>query len=311
MKKRSLKFVSLVLVLMLVLSFSACGGGSQNGGSEDGQNPIMNFVGNYQCDRAAIFISADDSENGASAIVTWGSSASENSSWVMSGTFDSENLKFEYDNCTRTDYVYSTNGGEDEITEVYNDGHGVITFTEGDPLTLTWQDDKENVADGMVFEYTGELPVNGGEDSDGIANPWSTADSLEAAAEGAGIDGFTCEDPQLSLGEVAVDEYRYMDGIAEIDASAAAVGLVIRKGRADAAPEEGDISGDYTAYAHVWTQNIKGLEVTCFGNRDGEASKTIWASDDYLYSICAYGLGGDDDFGLSADDLNSLINSIQ
>ena len=52
-------------------------------------------------------------------------------------------------------------------------------------------------------------------------------------------------------------------------------------------------------------------EVTCFGNREGEATKTIWQSGDYYYSITAEGLGGDEDFGLNADDLSSLINGIQ
>jgi hypothetical protein len=86
--------------------------------------------------------------------------------------------------------------------------------------------------------------------------------------------------------------------------------MTIRKGNASVA-EDGDISGDYNEYANTWTQNIKGLEVTCFGNREGESTKTIWQVDDTCYSITAYGLGGDTDYGLSPDDINSLINGIQ
>lgn len=88
--------------------------------------------------------------------------------------------------------------------------------------------------------------------------------------------------------------------------------MTIRKGKADLADVgEGDISGDYTEYAKTWIQNIKGLEVTCYGNREGDATKTIWQSGDACYSIVVAGLGGDTDYGLSADDLNSLINGIQ
>ncbi len=101
-----------------------------------------------------------------------------------------------------------------------------------------------------------------------------------------------------------------MDGIAEAVIPIGAVDMTIRKGLATAA-DNGDISGDYNSYSNEWTQNIKGLEVKCYGNREGEATKTIWMVDDTCYSITAYGAGGDDDFGLSADDLSSLINGIQ
>lgn len=150
------------------------------------------------------------------------------------------------------------------------------------------------------------------EQQTGIANPWSEAATLEEAAEGAGIDGFTFVDGMvLTLGEVNAETYRYMDGIVDIEAPVAAVELTIRKGRSSLEAESGDISGDYNKYTYEWTQNVKGLEVKCFGNREGEATKTIWTVEDYSYAILAYGAGGDEDFGLNADDLSSLINGIQ
>jgi hypothetical protein len=102
-----------------------------------------------------------------------------------------------------------------------------------------------------------------------------------------------------------------MQGIAEAVTEFPAVEMTIRKGDATYEIADGDISGDYGEYKNKWTQNIKGLEVTCYGNRKGEATKTIWVVDDYDYSIVVQGLGGDEDYGLSADDLNSLINAIQ
>lgn len=302
------KFISLVLVLMLALTITACGGSGgsdESAGSEDGQNSVMNFIGTYVCGRASVVISAEGNE-GASAIVSWSSSAFEHSTWVMSGTFDAGKLVFEYDNCVRTDYVYESEDDEGTPTEVYNDGHGTMTFTDGDPITMVWQDDKEDIAKDMVFEYVLVM-----DPQVGMANPWSTADSLAAAAEGAGIGSFDlAEGSEISLGKVDVTAYRYMDGIAEAVVEFPAVEMTIRKGTLDNAPD-GDISGDYTGYEHTWTQNIKGLEVTCFGNREGDATKTIWATDDAAYSINVLGLGGDTDYGLSADDLNSLINGIQ
>lgn len=158
-----------------------------------------------------------------------------------------------------------------------------------------------------------EEPAEG---SSGVANPWSEASSAEEAAEGAGLDMFSVEGGEISLGKLEVSEYRYMDGIAEARIEFPASEITIRKGRPDMATKEnnvadGDISGDYGEYKYSWTQNIKGLEVNCFGNREGEATKTIWALEDSCWSIVAAGLGGDEDFGLSADDLNSIINGMQ
>lgn len=319
--KKTLKLIAIMLSLVLALSFTACGGAggaaTEEPAADDGQNPIMNFIGNYANGRATIFISATDSENGASAVVNWSSSAFEYSSWVMSGTFDSETLQFEYHDCVKTDYVFEDGKEEPAATEVYTGGHGFMTFKDGDPLTLTWQDDQENIADDAVFEYIGAVPVNGedngesGDASASMANPWKSADSLEAAAKGAGLEFFTFVDGmELSIGPVNADSYRYMDGLAEMHAPVGAVDLTIRKGTS-ANAADGDISGDYNEYAHEWTQNIKGLVVNCYGNREGEATKIIWSVDDMCFAILAYGAGGDDDFGLSPDDINSLINGLQ
>ena len=312
--KKTIKLLGLMMALIMVMSMglTACGSKSEEAADTgDGQNPVMNFIGNYSCDRANILIGATDEENGTSATVTWGSSAWENSAWTMTGTFDTETLQFEYNDCVRINYVYDDNGEVKSQEEVYTGGHGFMTFAEGDPLTLTWQDDQEQMADGMVFEYTGMMPDDGGIGDIGLANPWSTANTLAEAAEGAGIDGFSIpEGAEISLGEVKLTEARYMEGVAEAVVEYPAVEMTIRKGSAPAA-EDGDISGDYNEYANTWTQNIKGLEVTCFGNREGDATKTIWQVDDTCYSITAYGLGGDTDYGLSPDDINSLINGIQ
>ena len=288
------------------MGLSACG---KKAAPDDGQNPIMNFVGYYVCDRANVFISADG-EEGASAIVTWSSSAWENSTWMMSGTFDPETLQFEYHDCVKTDYKYEDDGDVESQEEVYTGGHGFMFFKEGDPLSLTWQDDQEKVAEDMVFEYAGANPEK---NETGMANPWSDVDSAEAAAEGAGLDTFMVPDgeAEISLGEVKVTQYRCMKGMAEAVVEFPAVEMTIRKGDKSGEMAEGDISGDYSEYKYDWTQNIKGLEVKCFGNRDGEATKTIWSVDDMDYSITVQGLGGDEDYGLPVDDLNSLINGIQ
>ena len=304
---RKMLAVFIAMIMVMSLCLAACGSKTEEA-ADEGQNPAMNFVGDYVCDRADIYIAAEG-EDGMNATVTWGGSAWATTVWTMSGTFDAETLQFEYHDCVKTDYEYDDAGDVTKEEEVYTGGHGFMTFTESDTLSLTWQDDQEHAADGMTFGFVGVMPESG---SVGMANPWSTADSLEKAAEGAGLDGFSIpEGDEISLGKIEVSEYRYMTDLAEAVVEFPAVQMTFRKANAIMAVD-GDISGDYNTYANKWTQNIKGLEVTCYGNREGEATKTIWQNPDgNLYSITAFGLGGDTDFGLSADDLNSLINGIQ
>jgi len=147
------------------------------------------------------------------------------------------------------------------------------------------------------------------EENTGLANPWSDVGSAEEAAKGAGIDSFViAEDPGLDLGELFERTYRCMDGIAEARLEYPASALTVRKGTI---AEEGDISGDYTEYANTWTQDVNGIEVTCFGNREGDAAKSIWTVDNMYFSIVAEGLGGDQDFGLNAERLAAMVSSIQ
>ena len=138
----------LICAALVLISFSSCGK------EEDGQNPAMNFIGNYACDRANILVEAKGSDE-MKTTVTWASSSAEESRWVMSGTFDSEELVFEYHDCVKTDVVYGEDGKEKSSEEVYTGGHGFMKFKDGNPITLTWQEDQEHQADEMVFAYVG------------------------------------------------------------------------------------------------------------------------------------------------------------
>ena len=144
---------------------------------------------------------------------------------------------------------------------------------------------------------------------EGMANPWQDCSSLEDAVEIAGfniavpdrIEGYP--ETVIQAMDKKMIQVFYCNASFDYDNAKT---VLIRKGTGSE-----DISGDYNEYANTWTQNIKGLEIRCFGNREGEATKTIWTVEDDSYAILAYGLGGDTDYGLTADDLNSLINAFQ
>ena len=150
------KIICLITVLVMLFALAACG--SQDAGQqgsaaaeEDGQNPVMNFVGVYGCGRATMLVEADGMD-GAKVTVTWGSSASENSQWIMTGPFDPETLTIRYSDCVRTDFVWNEQGEVETETVVYENGEGTITFTEGESLSLVWDDAQEQIASDMVFD---------------------------------------------------------------------------------------------------------------------------------------------------------------
>lgn len=147
----------------------------------------------------------------------------------------------------------------------------------------------------------------------GMANPWSDVASAEEAAASAGLGGFVVPlGSEISLGALDPEHtsFRAMKSLAEANVEFPAVSMTIRKGAADAPAEDGDISGDYRDCSLTWTQDIGGIEVNCSGNREDAAMKTTWTNGGALYSITVMGLGGDTDYGLSADDLAVIVPNV-
>ena len=113
----------------------------------------MGFIGEYTADRANAKVEAKG-DNEAKITVEWGSSATGGVVWEMQGTFDSNALTVKYTNGTKAEYEYTDDGKTRTETVDYTDGTGTITFKEGNPLSFTWDDEKEHVADGMTFEFS-------------------------------------------------------------------------------------------------------------------------------------------------------------
>ena len=143
-----------------------------------------------------------------------------------------------------------------------------------------------------------------------MANPWSDAASAEEAAKGAGLESFGLPEGAIAdLGEPIAVTYRYMDGMAEARYEFPASAVTART----AALEEGelfDISGDYNTYANEWTEYVNNIPVACAGNREGESTKTYWGEDKIAHSLVAEGLGGDEDFGLTAERLAPFVEAM-
>ena len=149
--------------------------------------------------------------------------------------------------------------------------------------------------------------------ADGEQTNWTEAATAEEAVQGAGIDAVAdMNGTVISLGELGTMgdvTYKYMDGAVQVSCPAAAVEMFVIKAKASTV--NGDASFDAAEYAHEWTQDVDGQEVKCFGNREGEATKTIWTAGDYSYAVLAYGAGGDDDYGLGAEDVAIMVKAVK
>ena len=145
------KLLSILLALAMIFSMAACSSKEEAPAEEEGQNPVMNFVGDYASDRCTITVEVGEGKV-ANFTIDWASSAAERSEWTMSGEFDEENNSVYYHDCTKKDQVFAEDGSVSSEETVYEGGHGTFTFNPEDN-TLTWTDDIENIADGAVFTF--------------------------------------------------------------------------------------------------------------------------------------------------------------
>ena len=157
MKKTLLIFA---LTAALVLSMAACGSAPAKTEpaaesqvaeivetpAEEGQNPVMNFVGVYSTDYSMeALVEAEGMEN-AKITVTYAGSPWFHTQTVMSGRFDPETLTMEFSNATLTELNYNSDGSVAVEKISYVDGGGKAVFNqEGNTLTITEVFDSGNI----------------------------------------------------------------------------------------------------------------------------------------------------------------------
>ena len=238
--------------------------------------------------------------------VRWAASAYQSGNWEMNATYYDSTGLLEYTGAT---YYVRTYSDEVNYTDevMYTDGAGEFWFEEDG--TLGWRSANSDV-DGVTGQtFFERLPVNS--DGMGMANPWSSAESADAAAEGAGVSYFLVPaNKDYSGSMIYITDFRYMEHLAEADGSAGSAELTIRKGLKQ---DSTDVSGDYTEYAHEWSFTSEdGFVINCYGNVEGKTMKAIWLSDNFSYSINVMGQGDDSDtFGLSEETMKLLVEDIQ
>ena len=119
----------------------------------DWQNPVMNFIGNYECgdlrarvecmgyEDAWITIRRDDGSQTATE-------------WDITGRLDTDTLTIEYFGSMKAAVTLDEVGEEESRDMEYGDGSGTITFREDG--SFLWHDDQSETGEDLVFVWAFE-----------------------------------------------------------------------------------------------------------------------------------------------------------
>ena len=121
----------------------------------DWQNPVMNFIGEYRCDRAHATVECLGADE-AWITIEWGGSATELARWDIVGRLDLDTLTIQYSGVSKMIVTSDENGDVVSQEPEYEDGSGAIVFH--DDGTFTWHEDQSAYGNDMVFEW---VPVTG------------------------------------------------------------------------------------------------------------------------------------------------------
>ena len=138
---------------------------------------------------------------------------------------------------------------------------------------------------------------------------WAPVESAAKAAQGAGFASFDVPD-SFTFGDLEFSKptFSYADGVAQATYETAATMVTIRKG--DGIYGAPLTDRNYAEFPQKWTQNHKGLEITCYGAKEGAATVIQWNVDSGAYAITYQGLGGEE-MAMTPDEITSIVSGIQ
>ena len=116
----------------------------------DWQNPVMNFVGQYQCGQTSATVDCFENDQAWITIENHDSD-DETIQWDIVGRLIPETMTIEYTGCTKSVITYEADGDVASQEPEYEDGTGTIVF--GDDGTFTWHEDQSGSEEDLVFEF--------------------------------------------------------------------------------------------------------------------------------------------------------------
>ena len=117
-------------------------------------NPVNAYEGIYQYGRASLTVKSTGKDS-ADITVEWASSASENTVWTFSGSFDPTTYRINYNKGIKRNYTYDSKGNVSSRKVVYKDGSVRVQFNS--KTELVWRDENEQEKGEMTFTKVSEL----------------------------------------------------------------------------------------------------------------------------------------------------------
>ena len=136
---------------------------------EEGQNPVMNWIGEYRCpaaEKASATVECEGTDS-ARIKIHWSGSAWDATEWVIVGKLDLDTLTISYTDATRSIVTWGEDGNVVSEEVEYTDGTGTIVFDEG--LSFTWHEDQGERED-LVFEWAPTMPEEEEEGQNPVMN---------------------------------------------------------------------------------------------------------------------------------------------
>ena len=284
--KKVIAIAAMALLMFSVLALAACGNNG-SGNTNTAGNDLANskYVGTWKVDKMTLGSESEDFDDNWTIVLKedgTGESIDEEGNHAIKWSLTKDGFK--------------------------TDGDGKLTFT----------DDGDNIKTKILGVNIIFVKDTGEQQPANVENPWHDATSAAEAADKALVGTFELPangTPSAEGAPIDFGQFRYTKMLAEADGYIGAAILTVRKGVNKPALEVSydtqDVSGDYNAYQYSWTEKIGDWDVKCFGYKEGAASKAIWLSDNFSYSIVAQAQGdGSETYGLSKENLEILVKAI-
>ena len=129
------------------------GNGIDQTADDSGQNPMMNYIGNYINGSATMNVSCIGKDE-ASVTITKENS-SDSFSWSMSGpvSVGDDRIIVSYDNCIKKYLEYNESGQLNCVITMYENGSGTVEFLFSDNNAY-WHDGAEGLFADSVFTFS-------------------------------------------------------------------------------------------------------------------------------------------------------------